>query len=281
MCVCVCVCVCVCAAHPAAGPRSFAAPSPPPPPPKPPQVSAHTARAIIVLSDQAHDPDAADAAMLRTVLALRSLPEQLEGHIVTEVRDIDNEPLIKLVGGEAVETIVSHDILGRLMLQSARSPGLAKVVQAVLGFDGDEFYMSAWPELVGVPFGELQARFPKAVPIGVRTQSGEVVLKPPFGRLMKRSDELLVLAEDNDTYKPEVPFVLPVEAGAPLPREKPPEPEKILFCGWRRDIRDMIIQLDKVGVVVSFSFCVSFPRRKAAPRDRAETRTDGLTIDCH
>ena len=92
---------------------------------------------------EAGDADRADAKTLRTVLALRSFRAPLRGHVVAEVRDVDNEPLLKLVGGDEVEACVSHDVLGRLMLMSAREPGLASVYSEVLGFDGDEFYSEA------------------------------------------------------------------------------------------------------------------------------------------
>ena len=55
---------------------------------------------------------------------------------------------------------------------------------------------------------------------------------------------MLVVAEDNDTYRPEPP----ADASAPPP-PPPPEPptprvESILMCGWRRDIRDVLLLLD-------------------------------------
>lgn len=43
--------------------------------------------------------------------------------------DIDNEPLVKLVGGGLTETVVAHDVIGRLMIQCALQPGLAQVIQ--------------------------------------------------------------------------------------------------------------------------------------------------------
>lgn len=55
---------------------------------------------------------------------------------MVEVCDIDNEPLVRMVGGAAVETVVSHDIIGRLMIQCARQPGLATVWEQLMGFDG-------------------------------------------------------------------------------------------------------------------------------------------------
>ena len=60
----------------------------------------------------------------------------MQGHICAEVCDIDNEPLIKMVGPEIIQTVVSHDIIGRLMIQCARQPGLAAVWEQLMGFDG-------------------------------------------------------------------------------------------------------------------------------------------------
>merc|ERR1719188_1425378 len=117
------------------------------------------------------------------MLSLRSLYERMHGHVIAEVRDIDNEPLVKLVGGPKVETLVSHDVIGCLMLMSVRQPGLAKVYESLLGFDGDEFYMEEWPELEGLTFGDMIDRFPNAVAVGVCSASGMVSLKPPPDRL--------------------------------------------------------------------------------------------------
>jgi hypothetical protein len=68
-----------------------------------------------------------DARALRVVLSLTGVKEGLRGHVVVEISDLDNEPLVKLVGGGIVETVVAHDVIGRLMIQCARQPGLAQV----------------------------------------------------------------------------------------------------------------------------------------------------------
>lgn len=64
---------------------------------------------------------------MRVVLSLAGVKEALRGHVVVEMCDLDNEHLVKLVGGEFIETIVSHDVIGRLMIQCAMQPGLAQV----------------------------------------------------------------------------------------------------------------------------------------------------------
>jgi len=58
-------------------------------------------------------------------------------------------------------------------------------------------------------------------------------------------DELIVIAEDEFSYKPET--AVSVETGQLPPISKPERyPEKVLICGWRRDIRDILKLLDRI-----------------------------------
>ena len=205
------------------------------------KVSVHTAKAVVVFSNSNVDADKADAEVLQVVLNLSNL--DLKGHVVAEVKDKDNEALIHLIGRGNVETVVSHDVIGRLMLMSVRQPGLAEVYGSVLGFDGDEFYSSKWPELVGVKFKDLQLMFPDAIPLGLKEDDGPLELNPKHDRVITASDELVVLAEDNDTYRPKRahecdPGRVPWFQGTDEVREN------ILFAGWRRDLRDILLLLD-------------------------------------
>lgn len=162
---------------------------------------------------------------------------------MAELRDIDNEPLVRLVGGQQVDILVSHDVIGRLVLMAARSSGLARVFSALLGFEGNEFYVKEWPECVGITFRGLSERFPNAIPLGIKTASGEMRIFPDFDTVIQAGDQILVLAEDDDTYKACPPAE--VDAGClPTAPHLPHMHERILMCGWRRDIRDMIKLLD-------------------------------------
>jgi hypothetical protein len=89
-----------------------------------------------------------DARALRVVLSLTGVKEGLQGHIVVEISDLDNEPLVKLVGGDLVETVVAHDVIGRLMIQCARHPGLAEVLlSSLLGALNSTLYLWCWLEV--------------------------------------------------------------------------------------------------------------------------------------
>jgi hypothetical protein len=224
------------------------------------RVSATNARSIVILSDYGQDPDLADADILRVILTLQTLDKDgedaFEGHIVCEVRDVDNEPLVALVGGDNIETVVSHDIIGSLMLMAARQPGIARVFDSILGFEGDEFYTGnagedgiEWEELYGLEFQDVVMRFPDAVPIGYVTVDekggSHVELNPNKSHIMDVGENVIFIAEDDDTYAPEVPLSIQVSTTIE-PIIPMGDPEKILFCGWRRDIRDMMLQLDSM-----------------------------------
>ncbi len=130
------------------------------------------------------------------------------------------------------------------MLMSARQPGLAKVYSSILGFQGDEFYIKNWPELVGVTFGEISRRFPMAIPIGLKSENGTITLKPSNKYVLTSTDEVVVIAEDDDTYK--VMPMADVSYKPPPPRDPvTTDLERVLICGWRRDIRDMLHLLDQ------------------------------------
>ncbi|KAL1313402.1 hypothetical protein AAHE18_16G109600 [Arachis hypogaea] len=208
------------------------------------KVSVSKARAIIVLAEDGN-ADQSDARALRTVLSLTGVKERLRGHIVVELSDLDNEVLVKLVGGDLVETVVAHDVIGRLMIQCARQPGLAQIWEDILGFENCEFYIKRWPQLDGMQFEDVLISFPAAIPCGIKaaTYGGKIILNPDDSYVLQEGDEVLVIAEDDDTY---APASLPMVWKGSLPKDfvYPKSPERILFCGWRRDMEDMIMVLD-------------------------------------
>ena len=79
-------------------------------------------------------------------------------------------------------------------------------------------------------------------------------LNPPMDLVLEEGDEVIVIAEDDDTYGP-VPEMLysPDELQLKClhnehvghnPSKADRKAEKLLFIGWRRDVRDMINILD-------------------------------------
>nr|GMD97715.1 ion channel CASTOR-like isoform X2 [Ipomoea batatas]GMD99832.1 ion channel CASTOR-like isoform X2 [Ipomoea batatas] len=208
------------------------------------KVSVSKARAIVVLAEDGN-ADQSDARALRTVLSLTGVKEGLRGHIVVELSDLDNEVLVKLVGGALVETVVAHDVIGRLMIQCARQPGLAQIWEDILGFENCEFYIKRWAQLDGMPFEDVLISFPEAIPCGVKVASrgGKIILNPVDSYVLQEGDEVLVIAEDDDSYAPG-PLPMVKEVTPIHIARSTKKPQKILLCGWRRDIDDMIVVLE-------------------------------------
>eukprot|EP00592_Proboscia_alata_P003853 CAMPEP_0194370652 /NCGR_PEP_ID=MMETSP0174-20130528/18981_1 /TAXON_ID=216777 /ORGANISM="Proboscia alata, Strain PI-D3" /LENGTH=744 /DNA_ID=CAMNT_0039148241 /DNA_START=426 /DNA_END=2663 /DNA_ORIENTATION=+ len=220
------------------------------------RVSVSTAKAIICVSADVTDEssaDVSDSKMLRQVLTLKAISAArlLNCHVVVEIQDIDNSDLIHLVAPKFTEVMCSHDIIGRLMIQVARQPGLAFVLEELIGFEGSEFYMKEWKQLVGKTFREITVRFDNAVPVGICSGLGQnsARLNPDNSYVIKEGDKILVLAEDEFSYtvndgsydatlgNEDLSSVL--ANWTPLLKK-----EKLLFCGWRRDMADMIKELD-------------------------------------
>ena len=73
-----------------------------------------------------------------------------------------------------------------------------------MGFGNSEFHIKRWPELDGMRFGDVLISFPDAVPCGVKlaSEGGKLLLNPDDDYVLREGDEVLVIAEDDDTYAP-------------------------------------------------------------------------------
>lgn len=80
-----------------------------------------------------------------------------------------------------------------------------------MGFENCEFYIKRWPQLDGMMFEEVHISFPDAIPCGIKVaaEGGKIIINPDDDYILKEGDEVLVIAEDDDTYAPcPIPEVL-------------------------------------------------------------------------
>ncbi|KAG0585160.1 hypothetical protein M758_3G263300 [Ceratodon purpureus] len=213
------------------------------------KASIDTASAIIVLaeSQDADESDQLSGIIVRKIMKVVDVAT-FKGHIVVEVIDFENEPWIKKTGGDLVETVVAKDVITRLMVQCARQPGLAQVWKDILGFDKAEFYLKRWPELDGMRFIDVLVSFPEAIPCGVKVASrNKIVLNPDDEYVLAEGDEVLVIADDDDSYAPStsLPEVQVVKPQASKEVVEAKAVKKILLCGWQQDMEDLISVLEQ------------------------------------
>ena len=145
--------------------------------------SAGSARSIIVLGagDVASD---ADAAVVRSVLAVLHVVEDPATPIVAEVDDAETSWALREASNGRLLTVRSSDVIARITAQACRQSGLSAVCQELLDFDGDEIYFRRVPELTGHTFGEALLAFETSTVIGVRHADGTVTVNPPMGTVI-------------------------------------------------------------------------------------------------
>lgn len=81
--------------------------------------------------------------------------------------------------------------------------GRLQIWEGILGFEDAEFYLKEWPQLVNKPFEDVLISFPNAIPCGIKVaKDGRMVLNPNDDYIMQEGDELLVVAEEEDSYGP-------------------------------------------------------------------------------
>jgi hypothetical protein len=214
-------------------------------------VAATDARAVIVLAEDGTETDG-DVRVVKTTLALtRGTRSPLRGHVVAELHDRDHLGVLESVGRDKVETIIAGDFLNRLLVQTARQTGLARVYAELLSFDGDEFYFVPMPaSLVGKTFRDAWSTVHAGVVVGVLPRARRAgalhtaELNPADDRVLAAGEELIVLMLDDSIGLALGP--MPHDASLPpRSREAPARaPERILVVGYKSDLGAILEELD-------------------------------------
>jgi hypothetical protein len=170
-----------------------------------------------------------------------------DSHMVAEIIDPgEMAKVIRFTGGAQLETINSNDLNTRVSLSAVKQPGVTKAFQELFGFEGDEFYVEHWPETAGLKWEVMLCHFPEAIPIGVKSVAGDVILVPGKDYVMQEGDGLIVLAEDDDAYSywKIPPWAATFNPGK-LPEYEPPPARKdrILVCGAGENLKELLKKL--------------------------------------
>lgn len=204
-------------------------------------VGIDTARSVIVLGDvEAED---GDAEVVKTTLAVLTAAGSRLVPVVAELADAETARALEDAAEGQVLTVRAPEVIARVTAQACRRPGLSAVWQDLLDFGGDEIYFHPADELVGHTFAEAVLAYDRSAVIGRRTRQGEVTLAPDPATPFEEGDEVVVLAEDDDTIA-FTGFVDPPDLPAPRPAVAPPA-ERILVIGWNHMGPMILGELDR------------------------------------
>ncbi|MFE5674904.1 NAD-binding lipoprotein [Streptomyces erythrochromogenes] len=207
------------------------------------RVSPQTSKAVLVLPP---DGDSGDAHVVKTLLALDAvLPRPRGTVVVAAVRDSRNHLTAKLAAGPGGHVLCADEIIARLLVQTARQPGLSLVYQDLLDFDGDEFYTAAAQGLAGRAFGEALLAFTTSSVVGLLHADGRVVLNPDPGTEIGADDRIVLVSADDDTAVPEPAGPWVDEDAIVTARPRSRFAERLLLLGWNRRAPLVVEQLDE------------------------------------
>ena len=193
--------------------------------------ASQTSRSIIILAPENDDPD---ADVIKTMLAVTNDPGAAPEpyHIVAEMRDAANIEVARLVGGDEAQFVLVGDLIARIVAQTCRQTGLSVVYTELLDFGGDEIYFASVPELVGQTFGDALLAFEDSSLIGLCRPTASRALNPPMETVIAAGDQLIVIAEDDDTVRLAEPPVADRRGGDPHASPDRARARRTLVLGW-------------------------------------------------
>lgn len=215
------------------------------------KVSFAQAKAIVVLVDQADvdDPDKADARVMKTLMAVFNHPEaralKTPPRVTAEVMQSHNQELAVIASNGHAKVVKTNEMISKIILQTARIPGLSLVYDELLRFEGNEIHFKSFPQLAGRRFGDILLDFPNACVVGVANGDGSGhTLNPPPDHIIQAHEEILLLAEDsNIPHRPYVGPLNPAQFPAIESNAKKPV-EHLLILGWNPKIFPILKEFD-------------------------------------
>ncbi|MFF3937328.1 CASTOR/POLLUX-related putative ion channel [Streptomyces phaeofaciens] len=196
-------------------------------------VTPDAAASVLVLPAEGAD---ADLEVVRILLALRALLGVRTGPpVVAAVRDERYLSAARLAAGPRGTVLETDLTTARLLVQSARRPGLSAALRDLLDFAGAEFRVVDAPDsLVGLPFAEVASCFEVSCVVGFLTADGRPLIAPAPGTVLGPGDRLVVVARDDSAVPPvDCRAYVDRTAVAP-PGRRPEEPSRVLLLGWNR-----------------------------------------------
>ncbi|WP_030763174.1 CASTOR/POLLUX-related putative ion channel [Streptomyces sp. NRRL F-2664] len=207
------------------------------------RMNPRASKAVLVLPS---DGDAGDAHAVKTLLALDAvLPRPRTAVVVAAVRDARSHLTARLAAGPGGHVLCADEIIARLLVQTARQPGLSLVYQELLDFDGDEFYTAAARGLTGRTFGEALLAFTTSSVVGLLHADGRVALRPDTATEIGADDRIVLISEDDDTAVPEPAGPWVEEEAIVTARPRSRYAERLLLLGWNRRAPLVVEQLDE------------------------------------
>jgi len=194
-------------------------------------VNPSNAKSIIVLKESS---DKDDIETIKTLLALnRTIDSKQPVPIIIEITDPQNVDAAKSIE-PSVSIVKPNELITRLMVQSARQPGLSDVYSEILSFNGQEIYFHQPIFTEKKNFSEITQYYTNSVPIGIYSEENGEKLCPAHNEFLEPTDQVILISEDNnEIFVDESNLnVDPIITVSPMDTIR--TPEHIWIIGWHQ-----------------------------------------------
>ncbi|MBW4575006.1 MAG: hypothetical protein KME08_06945 [Aphanothece sp. CMT-3BRIN-NPC111] len=207
--------------------------------------SIQTARSIIILNPP---NEHADIQLVKTLLAITNIHRAVAHpyHIVAQVQNSKSLDILKLVGRNEVEFLLTHDLISRIVVQTCRQSGLSIVYMDLLDFSGNEIYFKEEPTLQGQSYGNALLAYNDSAVMGIKRSDNAILLNPPIDTTLQAGEQLIFISEDDDKIHLSGHSDLPIDRQLiRLAERRPVKAENTLILGWSDRVPDIMQLLDQ------------------------------------
>ncbi len=200
--------------------------------------SVDTCKSIIV-----NLPD--DFMTVKTILASESLLSDVgndDAFVTAVIRDRDVLHPASIAGGDRAEILNFQKTIARLMIQSARNPGMSDVLTELLSFRGNEIYVEHVEGCAGMNLNEVNLRLPSSTAIGV-VRDGQHIINMPPSQTIQEGDDLIYIAHDDESTKLGAPAE-PDPSCFQVEADAPEEPHRLLVLGYSDMLKQLLVEED-------------------------------------
>jgi Trk K+ transport system NAD-binding subunit len=225
-------------------------------------VNIAQARSVIALAGTG-----GDAAVVKAVLAARSLdPAFAHTRLVAELQSTGAAATLRRLTANRIATVHADQVISQVTAQACHQSGLTEVFRDLLGFDGNDIYFAAAPELVGHTYAEALLAYRTSSVIGL-CRDGRVDLNPSPDTVITGADEVIAISAD-DTTLVFTGFTTPPMSPRAAADEFSEAPQRIAVIGWSELGAKVLDELDQflaagsvVDLLVDRERCSTAPAR--------------------
>ena len=189
-------------------------------------LNLNRAKTIIILNQNS------DSEVITTLFSIITLLHNKRINIVASLQNRSYSSAIESLEGYNIIPVVPDEITAQVTAQVLRFRGLGLVILDFLDFDGDEIYFTEPSELIGESYQDALLMFDKSSLIGLKDNTGNIILNPTGDTIIGEGVKLIVVSEDDSTIKIQQKPNLKADAVVDLAFIPSVTPKNVLFIGW-------------------------------------------------